>query len=57
LGLPEGHVIEVTIKSCPEVESPPEPPPPEWLERLELTPAVIPGKFVIKGTDVRVDAL
>jgi uncharacterized protein (DUF433 family) len=57
LGLPEGHVIEVTIKTCPDVESPPEPPPPWWLEQFEVNPAVVPGKFVIKGTEVRVDAL
>jgi uncharacterized protein (DUF433 family) len=57
LGLPEGHVIEVTIKTCPEVESPPEPPPPWWLERFEVNPAVVKGKFVIKGAEVRADAL
>jgi uncharacterized protein (DUF433 family) len=57
LGLPEGHVIEVTIKTCPDVESPQEPPLPSWLERLEVNPAVVPGKFVIKGTRVRADAL
>jgi len=57
LGLPEGHVIEVTIRTCPEVESPPEAPPPWWLERLDVNPAVVPGKFVIRGTEVRADAL
>jgi uncharacterized protein (DUF433 family) len=57
LGLPEGHEIEVTIRTCPEVESPREPPPPRWLERLEVNPAVLPGKLVIKGTAVRADAL
>lgn len=57
LGLPEEHVIEVTIKTCPEVESPAVPPPPWWLERLELNPAAVPGKFVIKGTRLRADAL
>jgi uncharacterized protein (DUF433 family) len=57
LGLPEGHVIEVTIRTCPEVEGSPEPPPPWWLERFEVNPAVVPGKFVIKGTEVRADAL
>jgi uncharacterized protein (DUF433 family) len=39
------------------VESPPEPSPPWWLERLEVNPAVVPGKFVIKGTEVRADAM
>src|SRR6266540_496266 len=57
LGLPEGHVVEVTIKTRPEAESPPEPPLPWWFERLEVNPAVVPGKFVIKGTPLRVDAL
>lgn len=57
LGLPEGHVIEVTIKTCPEVESLPEPPPPSWLERFEVNPTVVLGKFVIKGTGVHVDAM
>jgi uncharacterized protein (DUF433 family) len=57
LGLPEGHVIEVTIRTCPEVEGSPEPSPPWWLERFEVNPAVVPGKFVIKGTEVRADAL
>src|SRR5207247_2572127 len=57
LGLPEGRVVEVTIKTCPDVESPPEPPLPWWLERLELNPAVVVGKFVIKGTRLRADAL
>lgn len=57
LGLPEGHVVEVTIKTRPDVESPPEPPLPWWLDRLEVNPAVVPGKFVIKGTPLRADAL
>jgi uncharacterized protein (DUF433 family) len=56
LGLPEGHEIEVTIRTCPEVESLRE-PPPWWLERFEVNPAVVPGKLVIKGTEVRADAL
>src|SRR5712691_4443027 len=57
LGLPEGRVVEVTIKTRPDVESPPEPPLPWWLERLEVNPAIVPGKFVIKGTGLRADAL
>jgi uncharacterized protein (DUF433 family) len=55
--LPEGHIIEVTIKTRPDVESPPEPPLPWWLERLEVNPAVVLGKFVVKGTRLRADAL
>ncbi len=27
-----------------------EPPPPGWLERLDVDPAVRPGKYVVKGT-------
>lgn len=57
LGLPEDRVIEVTIKTCPEVESPPEPPLPWWLERLEVDAAGVPGRFVIKGTHLRAEAL
>jgi uncharacterized protein (DUF433 family) len=38
------------------VESPQE-PPPWWLERLEVNPAITPGKFVIKGTELSADAL
>ncbi|HEV3262023.1 MAG TPA: DUF433 domain-containing protein [Gemmataceae bacterium] len=57
LGLPDGHVIEVTIKTCPDAESLHEPPRPRWLERLEVNVAVVPGKLVIKGTRLRADAL
>lgn len=57
LGLPEGHVVEVTIKTRPDVESTPEPPLPWWLERLDVDPTVRPGKFVIKGTRLLADAL
>jgi uncharacterized protein (DUF433 family) len=54
---PEGHVIEVTIKTCPEIEGSPERLPPEWLERFEVNPAVVPGELVIKGTELHADAL
>jgi uncharacterized protein (DUF433 family) len=57
LGLPEGHVVEVTIKTRPDVESPPEPPLPAWLERMEVEPTGAPGRFVIKGTQLRAEAL
>jgi uncharacterized protein (DUF433 family) len=56
LGLPEGHVIEVTVKTCPDVESTQE-PPPWWLDRLAVDPAGKPGKFVIKGTQLSADGL
>ncbi len=57
LGLPEGHIVEVTLKTRPDVESPPEPPLPWWLERLEVNPAVVLVKYVIKGTRLRADTL
>jgi uncharacterized protein (DUF433 family) len=57
LGLPEGRIVEVTIKTCPDVESPPEPSLPWWVGRLEVNAAVDPGRFVIKGTHLRADAL
>ena len=31
--------------------------PPAWLERFVVDPAVMPGKFVIKGTRLPVDGL
>jgi uncharacterized protein (DUF433 family) len=57
LGLPEDRIIEVTIKTCPDVESPPEPPLPRWLERLEVDASGAPGRFVLKGTQLRAEAL
>jgi uncharacterized protein (DUF433 family) len=57
LGLPEGQVIEVTIKTRPDVEGPPEPPAPGWLGRLDVDPTVKAGKFVIKETRLLADAL
>jgi uncharacterized protein (DUF433 family) len=57
LGLPEGQVVEVTIKTRPDAEGPAEPPPPWWLGRLEVDPTVKVGKFVIKGTRLLADAL
>lgn len=57
LGLPENHIIEVTIRTRPDVESPPEPPPPWWLERLEIEPTGTPGRFVVKGTQLRAETL
>lgn len=57
LGLPADRIIEVTIKTCPEVESPPEPLLPAWLERLEVEPSGAPGRFVIKGTQLRAESL
>jgi uncharacterized protein (DUF433 family) len=57
LGLPEGHVIEVSIKTCPDVEGTPEPPLPWWLERLGIDPTVEGGKYIVKGTRVLADTL
>ncbi|MGH7139945.1 MAG: DUF433 domain-containing protein [Pirellulales bacterium] len=49
LALPEGHIVEVTIRTCPDVEST-EPPPPEWLEHFTVDAAIAPAKIIIKGT-------
>src|SRR3954451_1821847 len=41
-GLPDGQEVSVEIRPVEEV--------PRWLERLDVDPAVRPGKYVIKGT-------
>ena len=48
-GLPEGQRVAVEV--CPLDER------PAWLERFVVDPAVMPGKFVIKGTRLLVDDL
>jgi uncharacterized protein (DUF433 family) len=48
-GLPDGQEVRVEISPIDE--------PPRWLERLDVDPAVRPGKFVIKGTRLLVDDL
>jgi uncharacterized protein (DUF433 family) len=48
-GLPDGQ--RVAVELCPIDER------PSWLERFVVDPAVMPGKFVIKGTRLVVDGL
>jgi uncharacterized protein (DUF433 family) len=62
LGLAEGHVIEVTIKTRPEVEGSPVPstlvPPVEsWCDRLVFDAAVHPVERIVKGTRLEAEAL
>jgi uncharacterized protein (DUF433 family) len=48
-GLPEGQRVAVEVSPLDER--------PVWLERFVVGPAVLPGKFVIKGTRLLVDDL
>ena len=48
-GLPEGQRVAVEVSPLDER--------PAWLERFVVDPAVMPGKFVIKGTPLLVDEL
>jgi uncharacterized protein (DUF433 family) len=48
-GLPEGQRVAVEVSPMDER--------PTWLERFVVDPAVLPGKFVIKGTRLLVDDL
>src|SRR5438876_11258883 len=62
LGLPEGHIIEVTIKTRPDVESPSEPrldlPTVQtWCDRIVFDAAVSPTEKVVKGTGLLAEAL
>jgi uncharacterized protein (DUF433 family) len=56
-GLPEGQ--EVSVEILPIIANPAQlrPPSPWWLAHLEINPAVRPGKFVIKDTNLLVDEL
>ena len=59
-GLPDGQAVTVEIEPVAEPKPPPSPPteaPPWWLDRLEVNPAVVPGRFVIKGTRLQAEAL
>ena len=49
LGLPDGQRVSVQVQ--------PEEPPPKWLERLIVDPAIAPGKLVIQGTRLFADDL
>jgi uncharacterized protein (DUF433 family) len=50
--LPEGQHVRVTIRPSQEPRDEPSTPeePPAWLERLDVDPAIAPGKLLIKGT-------
>jgi uncharacterized protein (DUF433 family) len=50
--LPEGQRVQIAIRPFEETpsETPPLDEPPAWLERLDVDPALAPGKLVIKGT-------
>ncbi len=48
-GLPEGQRIAVEVRPLDD--------PPAWLERFVVDPDVLPGKFVIAGTQLLVDDL
>jgi uncharacterized protein (DUF433 family) len=56
-GLPEGQEVSVQIQPISARHPQAEPPAPWWLARLEVNPAVRPGKFVIKGTSLLADEL
>ena len=51
-GLPEGQCVQIAIRPSEEIpsETPPPDEPPAWLERLDVDPAIAPGKLLIKGT-------
>jgi uncharacterized protein (DUF433 family) len=48
-GLTDGQRISVEVRPLDE--------PPAWLERFVVDPAIRPGKFAIKGTQLLVDDL
>jgi uncharacterized protein (DUF433 family) len=57
-GIPDGQTVSVEIRPIATNTAPDEPvSAPWWLERLDVDPAVKPGKFVIKGTRLLADAL
>jgi len=56
-GLPEGQEVAVEIQPIIPKKTGAEPSAPSWLTRLDVNPAVRPGKFVIKGTHLLADEL
>ena len=57
-GIPDGQTVSVEIRPIVTTAPRDEPAPvPWWLERLDVDPAVKPGKFVVKGTRLLADAL
>jgi uncharacterized protein (DUF433 family) len=56
-GFPEGQEVSVEIQPINPNTTMPEPRAPWWLTRLDVNPAVRPGKFVVKGTHLLADEL
>jgi uncharacterized protein (DUF433 family) len=60
-GLPEGQAVTVEIEPVAESRATPSGAaavsPPGWLERLEVNPAVAPGRLVLKGTRLPAETL
>ncbi len=56
-GLPEGQEVSVEIEPIIAKGTDAEPLAPWWLARLDVNPAIRPGKFVIKGTTLLADEL
>jgi uncharacterized protein (DUF433 family) len=56
-GLPEGQEVSVQIEPVVATKPGADGSPPPWLARLEVNPAVRPGKLVIKGTALLADNL
>ena len=60
-GLPEGQAVTVEIEPVAETTSASSGvaavSPPGWLERLEMGPAVAPGRLVLKGTRLPAETL
>jgi uncharacterized protein (DUF433 family) len=60
-GLPDGQAVTVEIEPVaaakPKHALPVDAPPPWWLGRLEVNPAVALGRFVVKGTSLQAEAL
>lgn len=60
LTLPEGRLVEVTIKTCPEAEIAREslvPPVETWCDRIVFDAAVSETEKVVKGTRLLAEAL
>lgn len=55
--MPEGLEVSVAIQPIRPDQVSAENAAPWWLARLEVDPAVRPGKFVIKGTRLLADEL
>ncbi len=58
-GLPDGQAVRVAIEAVAETTaaSSGAAATPGWLERLEVNPAIAPGRLTVKGTRLPVEAL